>query len=138
MITAILDLFRRIGIAPQFGGFLLSGALNTVITILVYEGLILVLHYAWAYAISFLTGFIYSTAVNGKYVFRTGISLGKAAAYFLVFLANMLVGLWVMRVLIGSFGVNQALAPFLAIAITLPLNFLLSRYVFTGHLTGRD
>src|SRR5262249_4358504 len=105
-----------------------------VITLLIYEGLVLVVHYAWAYATAFLVGFIYSTIANGKYVFRSSITYRKIALYFLTTVANLLIGLFVLHVLVDTFGVHSALAPLLVIVIMIPSNFLLTRFVLTGRL----
>ena len=138
MIETILQFLQRSAFMRQVGGFLAVGATNTVISLLVYEGFILILHYAWAYVISFLVAVIYSAFANGKYVFRSSINLQKMALYFLVCLFNMLVGLWVLHVLIASFGVRPALAPLFVIAIMLPSNFFLSRFALTRPPTPRD
>ena len=126
-----MKFLRRPAFLQQFGGFLATGALNTIITLLIYEGLILILHYAWAYAISFWVGFVYSLIANSKYVFRSRINARKMALYFLVCLVNLFVGLWVLHVLIASFGVNEVWAPLFVISIMLPVNFLLSRFALT-------
>lgn len=137
MIDAVLKFLRRPVLLQQFGGFLAVGALNTIITLLVYEVLLLVLHYAWAYATSFGVGFIYSTIANGKYVFRSRINVRKMGLFFLVCLFNLFVGLWVLHVLIASFGVNDVWAPLFVIAIMLPVNFLLSRFALTDLPTRK-
>ena len=129
---------RKSPLGRQLGGFLAVGATNTLITLLVYEGLLLIVHYAVAYAIAVLVGFIYSLLANGKLVFRASITARRTGLYFLVTVFNLLAGLGVLHLLIGVFGVPRRVAPLFVIGIMLPANFLLTRFALTGKAVSEN
>lgn len=109
--------------------FVLSGALNTLATFLLYLALLHVVHYQMAYAISFVAGIFLSYAINTRYVFRTSHSWTKFLAYPLVYLVTYGCGAVVLALSVHQLGIDQRIAPLLATCITLPLSFVLNRLI---------
>lgn len=110
--------------------FLASGAVNTLVTWAVYAALLLVLPYRLSYTIAYALGIAIAYLLYRYYVFnRSGGRLGPlwvAAIYLLQYLLGLaLVSFWV-QVLAAP----VVLAPLFAVAVSLPLTYLLNRWVF--------
>jgi len=109
--------------------FLISGALNTAATYAIYLALLHVLGYVAAYTITYLCGILLAYILNVRYVFRVRRSDRGLALFSLVYIFQYLVGLAVLRLAVSLLGVPETLALLASIAVTLPVTFLLSRYV---------
>ena len=110
--------------------FVASGAFNTLVTWLVYLALLRWLPYWAAYTTTYALGIALAYVLNRFLVFRRpGGRYGPllvAAIYVAQYLAGMaLVALWVR-----GLGWPEALAPLFAVAVTLPVTYLLTRQVF--------
>ena len=109
--------------------FLLSGFLNTLISYLVYLLLVRHVSHVVAYTAAYVFGIALAYALYRYFVYKaSGGRWGVAylvAAYALQYTVGVgCVALWV------SLGGRPALAPLLAIAITTPLMFFLSKAIF--------
>lgn len=116
--------------------FLIGGGVNTLLSLGCYWALLYVLPYGAAYTLSFALGILSSYAINTLFVFRTPWSWRRLMAFPLVHLINYGAGLAVVWASVSLWGVDERLAPVLAIAATLPLNFLLSRWLIRGRPVG--
>lgn len=118
---------------PHWSGdalrFLLAGGLNTGLTLVLYWLLLKVTSYSMAYTFSFAAGIVSSFALNTYFVFKVSWDWKKFLAFPSVHFVNYLAGLSALWVLIHKIGVDQRLAPVLAIVVTLPLNFLMTRWL---------
>lgn len=118
--------------------FVAGGAFNTLATWLVYLVLLQWVHYAVAYTCAYAIGIVLAYALNRYVVFRrAGGRLGPvlvAAIYIGQYFAGMaLVALW-----IRGLGGAPAFAPLFAVAVTLPLTYVLNRLVFRGRPDARQ
>ncbi len=113
-----------------FGRFLVSGALNTGLTYLLYFALLQFLTYLSAYTLAFVCGILISYILNALFVFKVGISLKSFLRFPLVYLAQYVLGIFLVIILVEYAGVAHWLAPVLAILIVVPLTFILARTVF--------
>lgn len=111
--------------------FLLSGGLNTLATYLLYWALLSVLHYQVAYAVSFIAGIALSYALNTKFVFKAKHTAKKAALFPMIYLVTYLIGAATMKVSVSWLHLDPRIAPLVAIAVTLPVTFILSRRLLT-------
>ncbi|HIE4563170.1 TPA: GtrA family protein [Stenotrophomonas maltophilia] len=111
--------------------FLISGGINTGATFALYWLLLLWLDYRFAYAISFICGIALSYVLSTRFVFRTSFSWAKVVMFPLVYLVTYAAGACVLDLSVRRLGVPAHLAPFVSICVTLPLTFLLSRFVLT-------
>ncbi len=115
----------------RFLRFLLSGGFNTVATYGIYLALFRMLDYRVAYTIAYAVGILLSYVINWLFVFRMHRGWSSVLLFPFVYLAQYLAGLAVVWAWVDHLGLTKALAPLLAIAITIPLTYALSRLVFT-------
>lgn len=107
--------------------FLAAGALNTGLTYLLYLLLLLALPYRLAYTGSYAAGIVISYALNTWYVFREPWSWKKLMAFPAVYAVQYLLGLLVITALVEWVSIPARYAPLLAVVVTLPATYLLSR-----------
>jgi putative flippase GtrA len=107
--------------------FIGTGAARTLLTLALYQLLLLAMPYWLAYTLSFVTGILLAVFVGAYYVFGSGLVLRGLARFTLFYLASYVVGLGVLHVLVAGFGVSAALAAFIVIPLMLPINFIGSR-----------
>lgn len=117
-------------IPSAFVRFLISGGLNTLGTYVLYLALLQLLPYWLSYAIAFVCGIALAYALNRFFVFGAPRSEKKAAMLPLVYLAQYLVGALIVYVWVDLLHMSAALAPLASIAITIPLTFAASHYLF--------
>ncbi len=109
--------------------FLLAGGSNTVISYSVYLLLNLVLPYVWAYSLSYVLGIGVSYVLQAKWVFHVPLSWKNFMAFPLVYLVQWLLGLAILAFLVEWFALNENVAPLIVIVATLPVTFIMSRFI---------
>ncbi|MCK9488893.1 MAG: GtrA family protein [Xanthomonadales bacterium] len=115
--------------ARRFSRFVVTGLVNTVASYLVYLLLLPVAGYNLAYVIAFLAGLSVSYLLNLRWVFRVPASWARTLRFPLVYLPQLLLGLAINYGLIEALGVDPRLSLLFVIAITVPLNYLIARWV---------
>ncbi len=90
-----------------------------------------VLAYHVAYAISYAAGILISYVLNSRYVFGVGFSAATFALYPLVYVAGYLAGAVVLEIAVDGWGIPAAVGPLLAICVTLPLTYALTRLILS-------
>lgn len=114
--------------------YLLSGAFNTLLSYLLYLALLPVVGYRVSYVVSFVIGIGVSFLLLRFAVFRTAgrrLSAVYVAASHLIQLG---LGLAIVEVWVSVLRGPPALAALAAIAVCVPLVFLVQRWVFmSGH-----
>ena len=108
--------------------FVISGVANTGISLVAYWVLDLFMPYRWAYSIAYVFGIGISYILQAKWVFRGKWSL-RHIAFPLVYLVQYALSISLLSLLIELLGVQKFWAPLLVVVATLPVTFLLSRYV---------
>ncbi len=111
-----------------------AGGVNTLITVIIYQILLLLLPHSYAYSISWIIGIIFLVTIYPTKVFTGGKDSTKrrvaiATSYLIVFGAsiqclNMLV----------RFGIHERIAIFIILIFSSLLNFLLMRYLIRGYI----
>lgn len=127
--TRLKSIVRR----SSFARFLISGGVNTAVTYAMYLGLLQVIDYKTAYTIAYVTGIMLAFLINRLFVFRTHRGWRSLVTFPFVYLAQYLVGIAVVWAWVAHFHLPAAAAPLLAIVITVPMTFVLSRLVFGGR-----
>lgn len=122
--TRLQGLLRLI---KSFLGFISVGAINTVLSILLYEVLILFLPYRIAYLIPFPVGIAFLLYANANFVFGRAVTPMSAVAFTLFYLASYAAGFLLVVVMVEVIGIPPAFAPIGALAIMTPINFIGSR-----------
>jgi putative flippase GtrA len=110
-------------VTGQFAGFAIIGALNTIMTFLLYQLIIFVAPYWLAYSLSFLVGLAFSLVMNARMVFNRAITAGLAGKYVAFYAASFLAGLGIVAGLIDWFSVPPRLAPIGSVATLVLINF---------------
>jgi putative flippase GtrA len=119
----------------EFIRFILVGGVNTLITFGIYALLLLVMPYLVAYTTTYVIGIFFSYLLNTRFVFKGSFGIKKALQYPLVYLVQYLVGLVALYILVDNFNINRLLASPLIILVTIPVTFLMSRWIINGPLT---
>ena len=127
-ISAFVAWIDRLRVNP-FIRFLIIGTVNTVVTYLIYVGLVVFMPYALAYTITMALGIYLSYFLNARYVFRSKLNLASALQYPAVYLVQYLLGLLLLYLLVEKLGVSKFLAPLLIVCITVPVTYVLSRHI---------
>src|SRR5262245_46303400 len=86
-------------LAVQGARFVGAGTVNTILTFLLYEGLILVVSYPVAYTLSYLAGLALTATIGAKVVFEVPLTLKAASSFAAVYGASYLVGLGLLHLL---------------------------------------
>lgn len=123
------------GAAPQEPGgfvkrFLLSGAVNTAVTYVLYLLLFDALGYRWAYTAAFASGIALAYVLNRMFVFKTHAGWRSVAAMPLIYGLQYALGLAVVEAWVVWLQWPRELAPLAAVAVTVPCTYALSRLAF--------
>src|ERR1039457_2504705 len=100
-------------VSPEFLRFLVSGAINTVLTYVLYLLLLLVLSYTVAYTCCYVVGVFLSYYLNARFVFRSPVSLATAGRYPVVYLVQYVVSIVLLHVLVEVCGLDPRIVPLL-------------------------
>jgi len=119
--------------AAEIFRFLIVGALNTIVGYCTYLILLRWTNYEVAYAIAYICGIIVSYVFNAIFVFREPMRTRSAAYYPLVYVAQFVCGILLIKILISVLHVPEWLAPALVIVLTLPVTYFLSRLIIRAH-----
>lgn len=119
----------------KFVRFLLTGGLNTALTYILYLALLSFLPYIWSYSISYVCGIFLAFMLSRFFVFKEHQGLKSALLFPFVYLAQYILGVFVVWLWVKQLSLPESLAPLAAIALTLPLTFVLSRLVFVKGKT---
>lgn len=114
---------------PVVTRFLVGGAINTAATLALYWALQRVMHYQLAYLVSYCAGIAISYSVNTRFVFRARHTWLKFAVFPLIYLITYVIGAVMLKVSVHYLGVPVAIAPLVSIVVTLPVSFLLTRFL---------
>lgn len=113
--------------------FLVTGGLNTIVTYGIYLLLKGAVGYQIAYLISYVSGILFSYFMSAIFVFRKKISLRTFSRFPVIYVIQYAVGALLLGVLIHTFSIPTTIAPLLVILVTLPLTFILSRFVLLRY-----
>lgn len=114
----------------KFFRFLLTGGLNTGITYVLYLVLLSVLPYTWAYSISYVCGIIFAFVMSRFFIFKEHQGIKSILFFPLVYVAQYVLGMFVVWFWVKQLSLPDYLAPLAAIILSLPLTFVLTKLVF--------
>ncbi len=117
----------------QFAKFGMVGASNTLITMATYTVLVAVgVNYQIGNAVGYLAGVTNSFYWNNKYVFK--VEEGEKRSWFtayikclISYLGGYFVSVVVLFLWVDVLNLNEYIAPFINLIITIPLNFILNK-----------
>lgn len=110
--------------------FLLSGGLNTALTYGIYLALMNFMGYRNSYTIAYVSGIILAYVFNRFFVFKAHGGMRSIVFLPLIYVAQYLASLLILWVWVEQLYQTAYLAPLVAIVLTLPLTFILSRWAF--------
>lgn len=113
--------------------FLVTGTLNTIVTFGIYVALKTVFDYQIAYFLSYASGIVFSYLMNALFVFKKRVSLQTFIRFPLVYVVQYISGAVLLELLVHMLGLSVTFAPLFVIVLTLPLTFLLSRFVLLKY-----
>lgn len=113
--------------------FLLSGATNTVLTYILYIGLIQIMPYTTGYTIAFITGIVLAYLLNRFFVFREKGKFGKILLFPIIYIVQYLLSIAIINYWVEILNNDELFAPIIACMIVIPLNFICSRFLFVNQ-----
>lgn len=111
--------------------FLMAGGTNTLITYVVYLLALAPLGYAYAYTLSYVLGVFIAYVLNRKFVFQSHRGWLSFLLTPMIYLAQYLLGLFIVWLWVEQLGWRAEPAPLVAIVCSLPITFLISKWLFT-------
>ena len=105
------------------------GGINTLATWLLYLALNVVLSYEVSYSLSYAAGIVLAYVLNARFVFEAPMSFRTFLKFPIVYVVQYGAGLALMRVLVSVLGCPESAAPLVVTVLTLPITFLMSRFV---------
>ena len=127
------DRCPRILQRSAFLRFLVGGASTTLVSYAIYVLLLAYLPYLVAYAIAFAVGVVWSYFANTLFVFQRRPNVARAMAFPLVYAAQYVAGSAILFLLIDRWHAPEKLAPLAVVVLTLPITYLLSRWIITAR-----
>ena len=113
--------------------YLIAGGVNTIVTYIVYLLLLTPVGYRIAYFLAFILGLGLSFVLLRRWVFSRP---GKPFALLYVGLshvAQLVLGWLVIEFWVVWMQQSQRLAPLVAVGVSVPLMFLIQRWIFSPH-----
>ncbi len=119
--------YRRL--AGEFFRFLIMGGTNTLVAYAIYLVLLQWMRFDVAYTIGYAVGIVMAYALSAAFVFRQPMRKRSALRFPLVYLAQFLVSLGLLHLAVEVLHIPQWLALGFAVVLTIPVTFVLSRWV---------
>lgn len=121
------------------GRFLLLGVLNTFLTFLLYQFLLLFTPPGISYTLSYVAGIAFVSFCYPKYVFRVAnFRFSIFAGTFIYYVISYLLGLMLLSLFNTQLGLNPRLSIVFVVTIMLPVNFIATRFVSFYFSTSRN
>lgn len=108
--------------------FLIGGALNTVLTYLLYLAMLNTLGYILAFSLSFVLGIIFAFVIYSSCVFRSPFTWSKFFQYPVIYALQYVMGLLLLTILIEYFALDERIAPIVNVIVLTPLTFILNKW----------
>jgi len=116
-------------VVHEFARFVVAGAVNTITSYAIYLTLLQWMPYLAAYTIAYAVGIGISYLLLTRFVFGAPRRLATAMRFPLVYVAQYLTGSAIILLLVEAWGIRSSIAAIVAIIGSIPVSFLLSRFV---------
>lgn len=126
-VHPLIAFIRRVW-ETEFVRYLAAGGVNTAITYIAYLLILPFMHHQIAYALTYVAGVFSGYALNARLVFRQPLQWRKALQFPIVFIVQYVLAALFLELFVGL-GMSRELAGLVSIAPTVPITFLLSRWV---------
>jgi putative flippase GtrA len=124
-------------LAREVTRFGIAGIANLCLSFAIYQALLFVLPYAWAYTLSFVAGLAFVTVVNIRLVFGARMTVRNTAGTAAVYLMQYAAGLGLTVLLVQRLGVHARVAPFILVFVLPPLSFIGARLLVARDREAR-
>lgn len=118
-------------IQGEFARFLLAGAINTLLSYLLYLFLLEFLGYLFAYSVVYFLGIAFAYFLNVYFVFKKRARLVSFIKFPAVYLIQYCLGAEVLWLLVDKVEIDPALAMIGVVVMMIPITFLASRLILT-------
>lgn len=115
--------------AHPFTRFLFFGVLNAGVTYGIYVGCLSYFDFWVSYTISFLSGIVISYYFNTRFIFNRKMEVTRSVIFALAYLCQYGWGLILLHLVIVVAGMSKIYAPLLVLFATVPMNFLINRWI---------
>jgi len=116
-------------IAGEFIRFLVMGGANTLVAYAVYLLLLNWMRYELAYTIGYAVGIAMAYVLSAGFVFRQPLRRRSATRFPLIYVVQFLVSFALLRIAVEWLHMPAWLALGFAVIATIPVTFVLSRWV---------
>jgi putative flippase GtrA len=116
----------------EFIRFVCVGLVNTAGGYLLYLLLLRFLPYTVSYTLVYATGIFVSYGLNSRFVFHQPMALKKALRFPVVYAVQYVLSALMLWAAVELFAVDPRVAFLLAVALTVPVVFLLGRRIIRG------
>ncbi len=116
-------------VVGEFLRYLIMGGTNTLVAYAIYLLLLKWMRYEIAYSIGYAVGIVMAYALSAMFVFRQPMRKRSAMRFPLVYVAQFLISLGLLRLAVEVIHIPQWAALGFAVVLTIPVTFLLSRWV---------
>jgi putative flippase GtrA len=120
-----------------FVRFVVVNVLNTVLYYLLYLLFLLVVPYVAANVLALGVAIVLAYLMNARYAFRVRMTGRSLASFMITNLTTMGLRTVLVWLLVEIQVTGERVAPLVAVAVTLPVAFLLTRLVMTGAADRR-
>ena len=128
LIDKLRSQFTRESIGEMIR-FAIVGTLVTVIHYVVYWLLLLLVNANIAWTAGYLAGFVVNHFLSAYYIFREKTNAKNGAGFGIAHVVNYFLQMGLLNFFIWT-GMSAELAPVGVYAVSIPVNFLLVRFVF--------
>ena len=122
----------------RFARFVVVGAANTAFSYLVYLILLQFVDYRLAYTVAYVLGLMTGYLANARIVFGARAGTRSAVGYLVSYGVTYLVSLAVLWLAVDRGGLSRPFAMLAAIAVAVPLSYLLLRRNFARRTPPPD
>jgi putative flippase GtrA len=116
----------------EYVRFIIAGIINVISTYVLYLLFLTLLNYIVSYTLSYIFGIAISYYLNSSFVFHTSFSWKKALQYPTVYVVQYIIGAACLYVFVKLLHLAPTTAPFLVMMITIPIVFVMSRFILKG------
>ena len=124
--------------ALRYARFAGAGALNTLISLMLYQAALFVMGHLPAYAISYAVGVVAAYYLYARHVFGASMSSRGFMLFAAFYLVAGAAGSGVNTALIDYLGWHARIAIFATVLLMLPVNYLGSRWCLGGLHTRKE
>ncbi len=114
----------------KFSKYLIAGALNTILTYVLYLMLVKTMPYILAYSLTFAAGIVLGYFLNALWVFKSRLQWQSMLAYPLAYLINYVLGVLLLWLLVEQLRLPKEIAPLVVVIISLPIMYATTKLIF--------